>query len=70
MSRSGSCHGDQVINVLISGLDGGRISQRFCVKLELLKWPIVDVDWVIIVPDFITMSSIDMVMNRDWPRPS
>ncbi|UVL00666.1 hypothetical protein [Pseudomonas sp. B21-048] len=48
----------QVIKVLISGLDGGRVSQRFSVNLELLKWPIVDADWIIIVPDFITMGCL------------
>lgn len=42
---------------------------RFTANLELLKRPLVDREWFLILPDYVLMADIfDIAMNREWPR--
>ncbi|CAI8735333.1 PMD domain-containing protein [Pseudomonas sp. IT-196MI5] len=41
---------------------------RFSAKVELFKRPILDVGWIITVPDYVAMADIfDRAINHEWP---
>ncbi|MNB94605.1 hypothetical protein D3C75_417610 [compost metagenome] len=42
---------------------------RFTASLELLKRPLVEPEWFLILPDYILMADIfDRAVNQEWPQ--
>jgi len=55
--------------VPVGGELTGKFLWRYRVTCELRNRPLIDPEWVIILPDYVLYADIfDYVMNREWPE--